>query len=131
MRLRSEEPIPIAVIAYTPVAFFHCMHCEFIWQQSGVRTKDRQEQLETSLPEDLKRQYQQLSDWVHSMLAAHGSRLRFRIIDAASVEGWIKSLWYGVRQYPAVIVDGTEKSLGAEFERATVLIERRLAAVNG
>jgi len=34
-----------------------------------------------------------------------------------------------VRHYPAVIVDGKEKSTGADLERATTLIERRLAAV--
>ncbi len=102
----------IDVLAYAPVAFFHCMHCELIWQQSGVRSKDRREQLETSLPKDLQ-----------------GSRLRFRIIDAASLEGWLKSLWYGVRQYPAVIIDAKERCIGTRFEHATALVERRLAAV--
>jgi uncharacterized protein DUF1525 len=122
--------VSVTVIAYAPVAFFHCMHCEVIWQHSAVRTKDRREQMETSLPEDLKHQYQQLSDWVRGMVEAHGRRLRFRIVDAASVEGWVTSVRYGVRQYPAVIIDGTATSPGAQFERATGLIERRLAAVN-
>jgi hypothetical protein len=56
--------------------------------------------------------------------------LRFRIIDAASIEGWFKSLRHGLRQYPAIIVDG-EKAVGTELERATALIERRLAALQG
>ncbi len=127
----GRNPVPIDVIAYAPIAFFHCLHCELIWQQSEVRAKDRREQLDTSLPDDLKLQYQQLSDWVRRMVATHGSRLRFRVMDAASVEGWLKSLWHGVRQYPAVIVDGKAATMGADFERATVLIEQRLAAVNG
>ena len=127
MRTRSE--VTIEVLAYAPAAFFHCMHCELIWQQSGVRTKDRREQLETSLPEDLKQQYQQLSDWVRGIQETYGSRVRFRVIDAASVEGCLKSLWYGVRRFPAVIVDGKERSIGMGFEHATALVERRLAAV--
>ncbi|HYT05678.1 MAG TPA: DUF1525 domain-containing protein [Gemmatimonadales bacterium] len=96
-----------------------------------MRAKDRREQVETSLPADLKDQYQRVSDWVRGRVAAHGARVRFRIVDAASLEGWLKSLRYGIRQYPAVIVDGREKSIGTEFERATALIERRLAAVHG
>jgi hypothetical protein len=107
------------------------MHCELIWRESGARIRDRREQLDTSLPEDLQSQYQQLSDWVRGMVDAHGPRLRFRIVDAASVEGCIKSLRYGVRHYPAVIVDGKEKSVGASFEHATALVERRLARAHG
>src|SRR5713226_6088321 len=110
---------------------FTSMHCELIWRESGARTKDRHEQLETSLPADLQVQYQQLSDWVREMVEAHGRRLRFRIVDAASVEGCIKSLRYGVRRYPAVIVDGREKSMGTSFEHATALVERRLAGTHG
>ncbi len=126
--ISPERPVLIDVIAYAPAAFFHCLHCELIWQESAVRTKDRAEQLASSLPDDLRDQYQQLSDWVHGMLAAHGPRLRFRILDAVSVAGFVAAVRYGVRQFPAVIVDGKERSVGAQFERATMLIERRLAA---
>jgi hypothetical protein len=125
-------PLPryltVEVITFAPVAFFHCMHCESIWQHTDVRVRDR-EQLATSLPEDLTLQYQQLSDWVRTMGETHGARVRFRIIDAVSVEGWMKSLRYGVRRYPAVIVGGKEKSVGTEFGRATEIIERRLGGV--
>jgi hypothetical protein len=126
--IAPERPVPIDVIAYAPAAFFHCVPCELIWQQSTVRTKDRAEQLAGSLPDDLRDQYQQLSDWVHRMRAAHGPRLTFRILDAASIAGFVTAVRYGVRQFPAVIVDGKERSVGAQFERATMLIDRRLAA---
>jgi hypothetical protein len=126
-----RNPVTIEVLVYAPVAFFHCMHCELIWRESRARIRDRHEQLETSLPADLQVQYQQLSDWVRGMVEAHGPRLRFRIVDAASVEGCIKSLRYGVRRYPAVIVDGKEKSIGTPFEHATALVERRLAGAHG
>jgi Protein of unknown function (DUF1525) len=123
-----RPPVTVDVIAYAPVAFFHCQHCELIWQHTDVPEKARREQVETSLPSDLQDQYQQLSDWVHRMVEVHGPRLHFRIVDAASAEGWLKSLRYGVRRYPAVVVDGKETSLGADLKPATVLIERRLAA---
>jgi hypothetical protein len=65
------------------------------------------------------------------MSDTYGPRLQFRIIDAVSVEGWIASLRYRVRRYPAVIVDGRATSGGADFEDATALIGRRLAAPSG
>ena len=130
-RTSRPKAITIEVVAYAPVTFFHCMHCELIWEETGVTSRGRREQLDTCLPDDLKQHYQQLSDWVRRMVGAYDGLIRFRIIDAASVEGWIKSLRYGVRRYPAVIVDGREKSIGTEFERATALIERRLAVAQG
>jgi hypothetical protein len=129
--MSPRKPLRIDVIAYAPSAFFHCLHCELIWQESPVRLEDRREQLQTSLPEDLKQVYQQVSDWVHTTAAAYGERLRFRIIDAASLEGLMKSLRYGIRRYPAVIVDGTATTGGTRFEQARALIERQLAATPG
>ncbi|HVH67049.1 MAG TPA: DUF1525 domain-containing protein [Gemmatimonadales bacterium] len=123
--------ITVEVIAYAPVAFFHCTHCELIWQHTDVTRAVHREQLATSLPADLLDQYQQLSDWVHRMASVHGRRLQFRVVDAASVEGWVKSLRYGVRRYPAVIVDKRVQCTGPEFDRATALIEGRLARVQG
>lgn len=123
----QERPITVEVLAYAPVAFFHCLHCELIWEQAGVGSSYRREQLESSIPDDLKQEYQQLSDWVRRMVEVYGSKLEFKIIDVASIEGWIKSVRYRVRTYPAVIVDGKEKTFGADWERATELIERRLA----
>ncbi len=127
----ARKPIDIAVLAYAPVAFFHCQHCEVIWRESPARARDRREQLETSLPADLLAQYQAVSDWVRRTLAAHGDRVRFRIVDAASIEGWFMSVRHGVRRYPAVLVDGKLTVVGAPFERATALIEQRLAAHEG
>src|SRR5260370_5547204 len=127
----ARNPIPIAVITYAPVAFFHCQHCELIWRESPARAQDRREQLETSLPADLLAQYQQVSDWVRRTVAAHGIRVKFRIVDAASIEGWLLSVRHGVPRYPAVLVDGKITVVGAQFERATALIERRLPALGG
>lgn len=123
-----QRPITVEVLTYAPVAFFHCLHCELVWQQTGVGAIYRREQLESSIPDDLKEQYQQLSDWVRKMAGSYAGRLIFKVIDAASIEGWIKSVRYRVHKYPVVIVDGKEKSVGPDFEHATALIRRRLEA---
>jgi len=122
--MSAQEPIRVEVLAYAPTAFFHCRHCELVWQQTGTGRALRQEQLASSLPDDLMRQYQQISDWVLKMAETYGSRLQFKVIDAASLEGWFKSLRYRVRRYPAVIVGGRTKFLGPDLQRATELIRQ-------
>jgi hypothetical protein len=126
--MNAHKPIRVDVLAYAPTAFFHCRHCEVVWQQTGTGRALRQEQLAASLPADLMQQYQQVSDWVLQMAETYGSRLQFRMIDAASLEGWFTSLRYWVRRYPAVIVDGRTKFLGPDLEQASALIRQRVAS---
>ena len=121
-----QKPVRIEILAYAPTAFFHCRHCEVVWQQTGTGHALRQEQMESSLPEDLMRQYQQISDWVLHMVETYGNRLQFKVIDAASLEGWFKSLRYRVRRYPAVIVDGRTKFFGPDLDRAADLIRQSI-----
>jgi len=126
--MNALKPITVEVLAYAPTAFFHCRHCEVVWQQTGTGRALRQEQLEASLPADLMQQYQQISDWVLQLAETYGSQLQFKVIDAASLEGWYKSLRYWVRRYPAVIVDGRTKFLGPDLEQASALIRQRVAS---
>jgi len=128
--MKAEKPVKVELIAYAPVAFFHCKHCELVWDQAGAAKNIHAEQLASSLPEDLKQEYQRLSDWVREMVEAFGERITFRVIDAASLEGWWKSLRYRVRKYPAVIVDGEEKIIGSgRLEQATAAIRQRAEVV--
>jgi len=125
--MKPEKPIRVEILAYAPTAFFSCRHCEFAWQQTGVGKPIREEQLSASLPDDLKQQYQELSDWVRQMAAAYGEGIIFSVIDAASIEGWLKSVRYRLRKYPAVIVDGKDRAIGPGcFERAATVIREKM-----
>ena len=125
--MESQEVITVEVLAYTPQAFFHCQHCEVVGQLTGMTRNLRREQLASSLPDDLSEEYQKLSDWVREMRAAYSERITFRVIDAASIEGWFKSLRYGVHKYPAVILDRKQRVIGRDFSRASALIQERMA----
>ncbi len=128
--MEAQKLVKVELLAYAPTAFFHCRHCEVVWQQTGAGRALRQEQLDSSLPDDLMQEYRQLSDWVLQMAETYGSRLQFRVIDAASLEGWFKSLRYRVRRYPAVIVDGKAKFLGPDLQRATKQIRQSVASLS-
>lgn len=126
--MEPQNAISVEVLTYAPAAFFHCQHCEFIWQQTGATKNVHREQLASSLPDDLIQQYQALSDWAREIMAAYGERIVLRVIDVASLEGWFKSVRYGVHRFPAVIIDRKEKIVGNDFDRASALIRERMAS---
>ena len=122
------KPLLVEIITYAPTAFFHCQHCEIAWQQAGVGEKVRAEQMANNLPPDVMADYRSLSDWIISLVEKHQGRLQVRVIDAASIEGFLRSLRYGARRYPAVIIGGKETICPADLSVAQSAIERRLAA---
>ena len=101
----SKSPLLVEIIAYAPTAYYHCTHCEVAWREMGADNRVHQEQLASSLPEDLIKEYETLSDWVRELFRVHCDAIVLKVIDAASVEGFYKSLRYNARRYPAVIVN--------------------------
>ena len=123
------KPLTVQVIAYAPTQFFHCTHCEVLFQEADVKgvKKFHADAMETSMPPDMMQEYRNLSDWVLNAVERYNGRVVFKIIDAASIEGLLKSVRYGVRKYPAVIVNGKAKQTGGDFSRAESLIDQNLA----
>jgi hypothetical protein len=121
------RPVQVQVIAFAPTVFYHCQHCELTFRQVGFGRDIQREQARTSLPKDLLQDFRDLSVWVHSLHERYGNRVRVRVVDAASIEGFFKSLRYGVRRYPAVVVDGRR---GYDWDDLSALsegIERSVA----
>ena len=123
------KPLMVEVIAYAPTQFYHCMHCEVLFQEAEVKgvKKFHADALETSMPPEMMQEYRNLSDWVLNSVEHYGGRVVFKVIDAASIEGLLKSVRYGVRKYPAVIVNGKEKLAGGDLNQAESLIDKNLA----
>ena len=122
------KPVAIEVITYAPTAFYHCQHCELAFREVGLGERVRREAVANALPDDLARDFQALSDWIHGLLDTFGSRIRVRVVDAASIEGFVKSVRHRVGRYPAVIIDGRSADAGTDFQALQPLIERRLTA---
>ncbi len=122
------KPLMVEIIAYAPTQYFHCQHCEVVWNEAeigGVK-KFHEDAVNSSIPPELMQDYQKMSDWVIDAVERYGGRVVFKVIDAASFEGLLKSVRYGVRRYPTVIVDGKERQTGTDFKRAESLIARHL-----
>src|SRR6185503_14131987 len=95
---RSESmsrPLLVEIIAYAPTAFYHCTHCEVAGRELGATNRIHEEQVESSLPDDLIQEYQVVSDWVKEMFRVHCDRIILKVIDAASLEGVGKTVMAG------------------------------------
>ncbi len=124
----AQKPLLVEIIAFAPTQFFHCQHCEIIWQQAGASERFHQETLESSIPQELQKEYADLSAWVLETVETYGGRVVFKVIDAASFEGLLKSARYGTRHYPAFVVNGKQKYIGTDFARAKQLIDENVKA---
>lgn len=120
------DPITVEVIAYAPTAFYHCTHCEVVWKEVGMGDPVHREQVQNALPEDLQRDYQALSTWAQRLVDRECGRVVVKVIDAASVEGFVKSLRYRARRYPTVIVHGESPYVTTDLGAADMEIARRL-----
>jgi len=122
------KPVSIQVITYAPTVFYHCQHCELTFQEMGIGERLRRREAADALPDDLTREFQVVSDWVHGLLLKHGGRVRVDVLDAASIRGFLASLRHRIGRYPAVIVDGGDKRIGLDFAALDRLIDRKVAA---
>jgi hypothetical protein len=125
------KPVSVQVITYAPTVFYHCQHCELAFREMGIGERLRRREAAEALPDDLTREFQAVSDWVHGLLRRHGRRVRVDVLDAASIRGFLASLRYRVGRYPAVIVDGRDKQIGLDFAAIDPLIDRKVAAEPG
>ncbi len=125
------KPTMVEIIAYAPTQYYHCKHCEVVWKEAEIDgvEKFHEDAVQSSIPPDLMKEYQALSDWVIDAVERFGGQVVFKVIDAASFEGLLKSVRYGVRQYPAVVVDGRDKYVGTDFATAEGLINQRVGQV--
>ncbi|HEX2050392.1 MAG TPA: hypothetical protein VHJ34_07115 [Actinomycetota bacterium] len=122
------EPLKVEVITYAPTAFYHCQHCEVTFAQArGLGDAIRRDQARSALPEDLLAEFQSLSDWTHDMHERYGDRISLRVVDAASLEGFVKSLRHRVRSYPAIVVDGVVRRRGDDWSSIESVIRDRLS----
>jgi hypothetical protein len=123
------KSVRVQVITYAPTAFYHCQHCELTFQQMGLGDRLRREEARDSLPDDLRSEYQVVSTWIHGLIERFGGRLRMQLVDAASIEGFVKSLVHRARRYPAVVVQsGNTKYVSSDLDEAKSVIERYVTA---
>ncbi len=115
----KNMPLEVEIVAYAPTAFYHCTHCEVAWQEIGASNQIHEEQVRSSLPPDLANDFQLISDWVRDTFRLYCDRVTIKVIDAASIEGFIKSIHRGLHRYPAVLIENKKYSGREALEMAS------------
>lgn len=103
--------LSIEVIAPVLTEFYHCLHCETIFDQTGLGRRVHGGQI-NEYPEDLKEDFLRLSNWLVELAHRYGDAVRIRLIDPQSLEGFLYSVRYWVRRYPAFIINGRKEYVG-------------------
>lgn len=109
----QSVPVLLEVLAHIPTDFFHCSHCEQIFDVAGIGAAVHRE-IQAAYPPKVLEEAQRLATWLQDVSAQYGEQLHTRIVDPQSVEGFFKSLRHRVRRYPTFIINRRAKYTGWE-----------------
>lgn len=125
-----DTPVTVTIITYAPTTFYHCQHCELTFEEVGLGERLHRQEAAQSLPEDMAREFAQLSDWVRQLIRRHGPRVHLDVLDAVSIRGILASLRHRALSHPVAIVDGRSMPIRTpdEFRQVDAAIDRRLSA---
>ncbi|NIN64491.1 MAG: hypothetical protein GTO63_07270 [Anaerolineae bacterium] len=119
-------PMSVEVIAPVLTDLRHCSHCEIIFAQTEVSPQVHNEVLE-EYPLDLKEDFERLSHWLVELAHRYRDALRIKVIDPQSIEGFVKSVRYWVRRYPAFIVAGHKEYVGWDRAALDRVLQARIS----
>jgi len=88
-----------------PTLFAHCQHCMQVMHATGMSPYS--EQLE-DYPEDVKKQYFQLSEVAQKLKAEFGGLVLLDPVDSASPQGVWLSIRHGILRTPCVLIHGNK-----------------------
>jgi len=86
-----------------PTLFAHCQHCMEVMHSTGMAPFS--EQLE-GYPEDVKKQYFQLSEIAQRLKAEFNGRVVFDPVDSASPQGVWLSIRHRILKTPCILIQG-------------------------
>lgn len=117
----------LEVLAPLPADFRHCRHCELLLELADVGTAAHR-QMTADFPPELLEEADRLADWLQDLADRYGPRLRIRVWDPQSLPGLGRSLRYGIRRYPAFIVNRRHQCVGWDHDTLECALEQEVAA---
>lgn len=118
--------IQVDVIAPVLTNFFHCMHCEQIFNHADIGQQLHQDELE-QYPEDFKEETAKLASLLDELAQRYDNQIHIRVIDPQSPEGLLKSIRYWVRKYPSFIINRRTKITGLDLPKLESAFQTYLA----
>ncbi len=125
------EPVMLEILApMLSAEEVGCQSCRLILNDLGMR-KDHLNACVNEYPDDWKDAVLHLSQWIRELSALYQHRICIRVIDAMSLLGIWKQVRYGLRRFPAFIVDKRHTFVGWDAGRLESLIDRRIDELHG
>lgn len=114
------------VITPLPEGWGICLTCEALISQVGLEQPPQERGLE-EYPPEWREDFRRFSETMLALSERFGSSVQFLIWDPRSLQGLIKAIRFGVRRYPAFVVNQAEKIVGLDFPR----LEQALLSAGG
>lgn len=124
------QPVFLEILAHVPTDFFHCLHCERLFDAAGIGAQVHRE-IQTAYPPEILEEAERLATWLQDLVARYGERVHIRIVDPQSAEGFFKSLRYWIRRYPAFVVNQREKVTGWDLANVERLLADEIPSAGG
>jgi len=121
--VHQPAPVLLEVLAFIPTDFFHCSHCERLFDAAGMSVH---EGIQESYPPDILEDTSRLAAWLQDLSTTYEEQLHIQVFDPQSLQGFFKSLRYWVRQYPTFIIDRQTKYTGWEADSLESLLANNL-----
>ena len=93
----------VTFVGIMPTMFAHCEHCMEVMHATGMTPYS--EQLE-GYPEDVKKQYFQLSEIAQKLKAEFDDRVVFDPVNSASLQGVWLSIRHRILRTPCILIQG-------------------------
>jgi hypothetical protein len=94
----------------------------------GLKVKDKKDNQDLNqYPEDIREDYLFLSSWIKELSARYREKILIRVIDAQSLQGFVKSIRYRAFRYPAFIIDRKKKYTGKDKVELDALLQEHLS----
>lgn len=120
------RPIMLEVISPAMVTFeLHWERWKSTFSKDTLSRRFREQQLE-EYPEEFREGCFLLSEWIQDLKKIYRHRLQIRILDAQSPLGIFKQLKYGIKYFPAFIVEGKHQYIGWDRIELEAIIDRCL-----
>ncbi len=100
---KLREPVKVEFVGIMPTLFAHCEHCMDVMHGTGLQPYS--EQLD-EYPEDVKKQYFELSEIAQKLREEFDGAVFFDAIDTASPVGAWKTIKHRILKTPCVLIQG-------------------------
>ena len=122
----SRKPVTVEVLSVMlGIQTEECKNCRLIFEETGLRSKFADQEI-NQYPEELKEEVLRLSDWVRELAQRYPNQIQVMVIDAVSPLGLYKKLRYGIKKFPAFIVDHREAYSGWDKEALETILDQHL-----